>query len=92
MTVLISTMIEKLEEIKAEFGDLPCVMLTDTPDGLFHNEWEPLIEQIGLPNKEENDEMQVCAIAWPHIFDTEEEPIKQTPPLSVVNGGKDKDN
>ena len=79
----ITEMIEKLEAIKKEAGDLEVVILTDTPDGMFHAEFEPFVEHIGLPNVDETGEEEVCAIAWPHCFDEEPVEVKKSH-LTVV--------
>jgi hypothetical protein len=68
----VSKVIQLMEAIVAEYGDIPVSMLTDTPDGLFHFDDEFVISVIGRPIDEySNKEEQICAVAWGNIFGSE---------------------
>lgn len=72
----ISDLIKKLDEIKNASGDLKVIMLTTTPDGLFHIEHNPIIEDGCFPinANDENDLTNVCMVSWSDIFEYDNDP------------------
>lgn len=89
----ITELIEKLEVLKREGGDLPVAILTDTPDGLFHFDYSPAIEVVGVPdpNGYTQEEELVCAVAWGETLNEDDapeppsaEPVRK--PLRIIKG------
>ena len=71
----VTDLIKALEETLDAVGDVDVAILTDTPDGLFHADINPIAGVVQLPVDEYKDEMvTVFAVGWNGMFN-EEGPI-----------------
>jgi hypothetical protein len=61
----LSQLIKDATDALAARGDLDVAMLTDTPDDMFHLEYEPWANVIETPKDDRDDELETFfAIGW----------------------------
>jgi uncharacterized protein YigE (DUF2233 family) len=79
----LSELIKECRKAKKELGDIPVIILTDTPDGLFHIQEDIKAEVIQIPKDEYEKEFEppVFAIQWGDMFEEEKD---NHPNLKVV--------